>query len=320
MPAKRQTKQEHESKETAETERPPNNRLTRLLFRPRMLMVLVLGVSGTFVVPSLTRWLPDLNDRAEFRLRSADIATNELPRPVPHDLVQQVVDLAALPEELSLLDDGVTAKVADAFRRHPWVAEVLTVRKFAPAQLTVDLRFRRPVAMVEVQQGVYPVDANGVLLPPSDFSVADTKHYPLVLNVQSTPLGPAGSDWGDINVSAAARLAETLLPHWRVLNLSSIHVPRQTTATVIGDDLQFELVTTGGSRILWGRMPGTGHPGELTAEQKINRLKKYLSDFGEFDRPHGPYEIDIRHWREISRRPVTRLRREVKRKKEKVRR
>jgi hypothetical protein len=251
-------------------------------------------------------WLPDLDGRSEFRVRSADIATNELPQSVPDDLVQQVIDLAGLPEELSLLDDGVTAKVADAFQLHPWVAEVLAVTKSAPARLTVDLRFRRPAAMVEVQQGVYPVDADGHLLPPADFSVADTKRFPLVRNVQTTPLGPAGANWGDVNVSAAARLAEALLPHWRELNLSAIHVPRQTTATVIGDDLQFELLTNSGSRILWGRMPGTDHPGELTAEQKISRLNKYLSDFGGFDQPHGPYEIDIRHWREISRRKVNR--------------
>ena len=78
------------------------------------------------------------------------------------------------------------------------------------------------------------------------------------------------------------------------------------------DDLQFELLTRNGSRILWGRAPGTNHPGELTVEQKIGRLKKYQSDFGGFDQPHGPYEIDIRHWREISRRPFVPHRREVR--------
>jgi len=32
-------------------------------------------------------------------------------------------------------------------------------------------------------------------------------------------------------------------------------------------------------------------------------MLKYVTDFGGFDRPHGPYEIDIRHWQEISRKP-----------------
>ena len=58
-----------------------------------------------------------------------------------------------------------------------------------------------------------------------------------------------------------------------------------------------------GSIIVWGSAESS-HPGELSAEQRLKRLDKYHADFGGFDKPHGPYLIDIRHWQEISRRPL----------------
>ena len=70
------------------------------------------------------------------------------------------------------------------------------------------------------------------------------------------------------------------------------------------NDIPLELLAMGGSKIVWGRPPGNDHPGELEATQKIRRLEKYLADFGDYGKPSGPYEIDIRHWQEISRRPL----------------
>jgi len=183
------------------------------------------------------------------------------------------------------------------------------VRIRFPARVDVALRYRRPVAMVEVKGGLFPVDADGVLLPPADFSVSEARRYPLIQNVHSTPQGPAGTNWGDIVVSAGARLTAVLKPYWKRFHLAAVRVPNRTRANTTINDLVLELLTVRGSRIIWGRVPGSKHPGELSTERKIGRLEKYLTDFGGFDRPHGPYEIDIRHWREISRRPLTAARR-----------
>ena len=87
--------------------------------------------------------------------------------------------------------------------------------------------------------------------------------------------------------------------------LTSIVAPQRPDPKVSPAELTFELTSKGGSVIVWGRPPGTNHPGELTVEQKVGRLERYLEQFGSFDGPHGPYEIDIRHWQEISRRPLT---------------
>ena len=238
-------------------------------------------------------------------MRTSEIVFSNPPNWVAQDLLQQVIERAGLPQEVSLLEDGLAEEIAKAFELHPWVEEVIFVRKSIPARLEVELSYRRPVAMVQGVQGMYPVDGSGTLLPPADFSVADTKRYPVIQNVKSTPRGAAGTNWGDLNVVAAARLADTLAVHWQEFGLVAIRVPRPRKVQVTFDDLIYELVTAGGSTIIWGRVPGSNHPGELSAEQKIGRLKKYLTDFGSFDHPHGPYEIDIRHWQEISRRPLS---------------
>lgn len=310
MAAKRKSKQEEEPEE--ETPR-PGNWFTRSLFRPRVLIGLVAAIVMTAAVPMILKRLPDLSNRPEYRLQSADIVITAPPRYVPADLVDEVIEQQKLPTELSLLDDGLVKQIAKSFSRHPWVAEVVSVEKSIPARVTVTLRYRHPVAMVQVQQGLYPVDADGCLLPPADFSVAETKHYPLIRNVQSTPQGAAGTEWGDVTVTAAAQLASTLQADWEAMNLAAIRLPRQTTASPQIADVQLELLTKGGSVILWGRAPGSNHPGELEAKQKIGRLQKYQADFGSFDDSHGPYEIDIRHWQEISRRPLSQRNRSARR-------
>src|SRR5207249_1180584 len=160
--------------------------------------------------PPLGDLVPDLEGRPEYRLPATGISITPPPHWVPHDLVAQVAERANLPRDLSLLDERLVDDVAEAFRHSPWVEEVVSVTKLYPAKMTVVLSYRRPVAMVEVKQGKYPIDAYGVLLPPQEFSVAETRTYPTIAGVSSTPQGPAGTEWGDAIVCEAAKLADEL--------------------------------------------------------------------------------------------------------------
>jgi hypothetical protein len=245
--------------------------------------------------------LPDLSQRDEYRLRRDQVHITQPPHWVPHNLVEQVWQQGGFADELPLLDDKLAHDIAEAFALNPWVAEVMSVTKSFPPSVQVKLKYRRPVAMVQVKEGMYPVDALGVLLPPAEFSISDTKQYPLIVNVHSTPQGPAGSSWGDKVVLDAAQLAAALAPHWKKLDLLSIACPRTSPEHGTLDEGVFTLVAAGGTRIVWGQAPGTDHPGELPTDKKIGRLEKYIADFGGFDRPHGPYLIDIRHFQEITR-------------------
>lgn len=303
--AKRSPKQTPASRPSGDGDDGFLARLRRSLVRPRFILLVVGGIAAAVFLPGVWRSLPDPGERREYRLRTDRMEIAPPPRDVPPDIVRQVIRRANLPADVSLLDDDLTRRIAEAFSAHPWVAEVVSVQKSFPPRISVELKYRVPVAMVEVSGGMYPVDANAVLLPPEDFSLADTRRYPVIRGIASRPAGPAGARWGDPVVSAAGKLAEKLKPVWRDLQLSAIRPFKSPSPADAGDDPQFELTTRGGSRILWGRAPGSDHPGELTAEQKIGRLKKYAADFGGFDRPHGPYEIDIRHWQEITRRPIS---------------
>ena len=277
----------------------------RQFYRPMTLATAALVVMGGLFLPHLSNLLPDLSQRDEYVLAATEIEITQPPHWVPHNFVAQVVENANLPAKLSLLETNLVGEIAEAFQLNPWVEEVVSVSKSFPAKVLVVLSYRRPVAMVEVRQGQYPIDSHGVLLPPQDFSVADTRSYPIITGVVSTPQGPAGTDWGDKVVAGAAELAAELSPHWKKFGLVAIVTPRTVEGHEKIDEGVYVLLAKGGSRIVWGHAPGTDHPGELSTKQKIGRLDEYVTKFGGFNRPQGPYQIDIRHWRDISRTPLS---------------
>ena len=277
-------------------------RARKSLKKPKTILIVAVGLGLITGVPWLASKIPALIERDEYKLASRQIEITPPPRNVPPDLVDQVVQQSKLPDEISLLESDVSERLAQAFAGHPWVARVVEIRKSFPPRVQVKLEYREPIAMIEVADGWFPVDTHGVVLPPKDFSAADRERFPLIRGVRSRPKGSPGRRWTDPAVASAVKLSEQLLPHWKELELTAIVIPEGAVANA--KDTKYELHTADGSRILWGRAPGTNHPGELTVEQKIARLKKYRADFGRFDKPSGPYEIDIRHWREITRRPI----------------
>lgn len=284
---------------------PPRVPMRDRLFRPQTLVVLAFLLSLPVLGPWLWRQLPDLHSQPEYQLAFDQIQLEpQLPADLPAGFLHQVREGAQLEPFLSVLDPELPRILAEAFAQHPWVAQVVSVRNLYPATVSVELVYRRPVAMIQVNSGYYAVDARGVLLPPGDFQASALQRYVPVRGVRSRPRGAAGTEWGDPVVTGAASLAEFLGPRWQTLELAAIEVAPETAVPRDGDEPRFDLVTRGGSRILWGRAPGSQHPGELAASQKLGRLEKYLAEFGSFERPRGPYEIDIRHWQEISRRSL----------------
>lgn len=279
--------------------------LRRQLYRPVTLITAAVVIAVAFGWPALRKLLPRLDARREYRLQKTQIHVTQAPHWVPHNLVEQVVGQADLPEQLSLLDENLARDLAMAFALHPWVEEVVSVKKSFPASVEVKLNYRRPVAMVQVKQGLYPIDVRGILLPPQDFSPSEAKAYPQIASVHSTPQGPAGSVWGDPVVEEAARLADELAPYWKKLQLAQIICPRQSHKNGELDAGVYTLSTVGGSEIVWGLAPGTDHPGELTTRQKIERLESYATKFGGVDQPGQRFQIDIRHWRDIRRKPIS---------------
>ena len=279
-------------------------RFSRWLFSPMKLCITAIVVIVWLFLPRWTAKLPQLASQPEYQIREQQIQVTPPPRWIPEDIVDKVLARAGFHESMSLLDPRLSEKVALAFHTHPWIERLVTVKKSYPARLQVEVVYRKPVALVEVAGGGYfPIDRLGYLLPNEDFRPADQARYPIVQGVQTAPLGYVGEAWGDPAVTGAAHLAETLTEEtaagaswWDALQLKSIVVPSTIVASDTSDELQYRFKTAGGSQIDWGRPPGTQHPGELTVDQKLERLAEYHRSYRGFDSSPSPFLIDIRHW------------------------
>jgi hypothetical protein len=264
--------------------------LARWILGPAIVLLVVGSIAAYFLVPKALEWLPDVAHRPEYVLKPDDIKFTEAPPWVPRTFLRQVVREGGLSETLSLLD----ARLVDDI--------VASVRKEFPHRVTVVLQYRKPAALVVTQTERFVVDKHAVLLPPPDLPLAG-EEFPIIVNARSAPPTEAGTEWHDHTIEDAAKIADVLGPSWKKLQLHAIEIPN-LPENAKPDDAVYSLRTTGGSRIIWGRAPGSDHPGELTPEQKIGRLEEYLARKGSFTDAQGPLEIDIRHWKEITARPI----------------
>ena len=150
---------------------------------------------------------PQVTQGSEYLLEPDQIEITPPPPWIRSDVRGETIRDGGL-SGLSILDRELTVKIARAFSMHTWVEDVRRVRKEHPARVVVDLAYRRPVAMVEVtmndRPGLLPVDVNGVLLPPGDFSAEQARDYLRVSLADATPAGPVGTPWGDPRVDGAA--------------------------------------------------------------------------------------------------------------------
>ena len=266
-------------------------------FRPSPLIILSVIVSIGVMLPYVPHLLPQLTDLEEYQIELAEIRVNVPNQWVPGTLVEEVLTNSELPEKVSALRSGLCRDVAQAFKDNPWVREVKLVRLTPEPAIQAVLDYREPVAFVAFDDGVLPVDRDGVALPVASFSSEDVERLPHILNVSSTS-DANGQPWDTTVVRAAAQIAEILVPdqdidrYWNPFKLKGILAP---SADEPGspNQLKFEILTEGGSHIIWGNPPGSDQL-EPTAEQKLGRMEQYVERFGDFDSPNGPYRIDIR--------------------------
>ncbi len=256
--------------------RPIRSLLRRLIKAPASLAILwpMLLIVGGYV--GWHRWGSEHVSSRYFVIDPTQIQVTEPPQHVRSNIVNAVYRDTAM-NGLSLLDRQATAKIASAFSMHPWVRNVIGVRKLPGGAIDVRLEYRAPVAMVHVfkpdpkDTGSYffPVDGEGVLLPPAEFSSDETRRFIHIEVPGAYSTKSVGSLFGDARVEYAARLAELLMPYRQQAGLLSIGLlgdPRQTKFP------QFEIIKQDGSRFAWGSPPGSELPGEPTPINKLRRL------------------------------------------------
>lgn len=216
------------------------------------------------------------------------------------DFLSEVQYLSNMPGRFSVWDEGLAARLADAFAAHPWVERVERVE--VRPRPRVRLAFRVPVLALEwVGDAELPavdlalpiprrvVDGHGVLLP----AAASAEGLPVLRVRRPGPPAPAGKRLNLAVVESAARTAAFLHANAGQLHLEAVEAD---------DGLVWK--TANGSRILWGRPPGAEMSDEPDAACKRKWLLDYCARHGDLDHPDGPYEHDVRSKAAATHRPL----------------
>ena len=238
--------------------------------------ILVFAFFGGLAVPGWLVVRNTLSQRTEYRLSAEFVRVPTAPPWVPADFVESVLRNSGL-ASASLLESGMAEKLAQAFAADSWVESVVRVELRFPSGANVDLVYRRPIAVIEVAQGLLPVDPNGVLLRTDYFiNVAPEKKYDYlrVDGIRSTPLGGVGTAWDDPLVHASARLAEVLAEIAEQLELATIRPSREKNQVI------FRLKTAAGAEIVWGQFDAD----DPKNDAKKKRLLELAEQYGSLDR------------------------------------
>ncbi len=235
----------------------------------------------------------------QYLLTSEDIHLSPQPPWIRTDVKARALRDANLVDNLSLLDnwDELARRVKDAFQFQPWIASVQRITRKLPRSLEVEVTYRKPVAAVESsdENGVMylPIDEHAVRLPEGDLTEAERRYLPRISNITGRPL--IGDRWNDERVIGGARLAVLLADVWDTLRLVEIIATQQSSSDSLKTSFRYELVTTGGTRIVWGTPPGNETPGsESPFNQKRQRLLEYAAQHGKLESIDGPAVLDVR--------------------------
>lgn len=261
---------------------------------------------GVLAVSMWGRFSQRILTGKKYIVTADNIHIPQLPPWIRTDLKSEAIVSGSL-ENLSVRQEDLSPRVAAAFKMHPWVSEVRRVTKRYPAQVIVDLSYRRPIAMVEVDKGLYPVDPDGTLLPTADFlfsnreeAAKEAAKFPCIVAQEATPNGVPGTAWGDPRIHGGAKIAQLLNKSWKRLQLASINAYRDQHSSVSTATAKFELKTIQQTTILWGHAPGEETPGEPRAERKVQRLLGFFRKHGSLDTVGSGEVIDLQQTDKLS--------------------
>lgn len=279
----------------------PVAKTRRLLLRPRvwggLAFLLALGFAAHFL---WQRSAPAIADHPQYLVNADGIHITPPPAWIRSDIKMQVLRDAGLVGTISVLDDWdvLSRRVKEAFEFHPWVASVVRITKQLPSSLNIELTYRRPIAAVESRDSsgisFLPIDKDAVRLPESDLTDAERRYLPRISGVTGRPL--VGDVWTDPRVIGGAQLVASLGEAWQTLKLVEIMAsPRSAAHDESQQDYTFDIITTGGTRIVWGVAPGQeASAGESAFDKKRQRLVDYAAQHGQLESIDGPAAIDVR--------------------------
>jgi len=206
-------------------------------------------------------------------------------------------------EQISLLEVE-PERLTLAFKKYAWVEDVVKVT-YGPGRILVDLRYRQPVARVDVAPGQQKqiVDDTGIILPTEDL---DLDQLGQVITITgeglAAPSDPrpgvmwkakaSSSDMGeeDPRIQGAAKLAGFLRTEAAAhegLASPALHF-REIIVTDFARRGLF-IMNAEGAEVCWGSAPGDERPGRLSAEQKWAMLVQWQQSTGSRSLKEGDY-------------------------------
>jgi hypothetical protein len=246
---------------------------------------------------------PIVAGRDRYLVPAERITISPPPEWLVADVRQQVVHASGLDMRLSLLDPDVFEAAKHAFALHPWVKSIDRVEKKFPPGLHLEVAYREPLAVVETARGeLLPVDGAGSHLPASDVPLIRRKYLPRIIGIVGQP--PEGQRWEDPRLQGAVEIVTSLGEHWEPLHLESI-TPR-ARPEIRGEQQFFvyDLVTRGGTQVIWGASPHARAPGEARFVEKLQRLQKCVQEYGPLDSVKAPGRVDVRGELQVEPRMV----------------
>jgi hypothetical protein len=279
---------------------PPVASSSRIRLRPKvwasLFLILGLGVAGNF---AWKEYGGQIAHHPQYQLTSDHITITPPPPWIRSDVKSQVLRDSGLLAGVSVLDDWDTLsrRITEAFQFHPWVAAVRKISKRLPSSLDVKLEYRRPVAAVESSDAsgisFLPIDEHAVRLPEADLTDAERRYLPRISDVSGRPL--VGDAWKDPRVIDGARLAAGLADIWQQLRLVEIIASPQPIVRGDARLYSFDIVTSGGTRIVWGAAPDQQlQTNESTFAEKRKRLLDFAAHNGKLEMIDGPKSVDVR--------------------------
>ena len=232
-----------------------------------------------------------------YQISPATAKVTKAPSWLKNDFAQEVAHPGDLEDNFSLLESGISRRLATIYAQNPWVEKVKFVERDFSGSVRIGLILRRPVGIVRKAGKFYLVDVEGRRLPGMWLSKAALGlDLPLIINVKKGP--PAVAEiWPGKDVPHGAAVAYCLLnlsippcvPSGKEVNITAIDV-----ANVGGrfspSEREVSLLTEKRTRILWGRSPVVSSPGELSPATKIGSLIGVVEKQGGLD--HLEY-VDI---------------------------
>ena len=178
--------------------------------------------------------------------------------------------------------------LAQTLERAAWVKQVVCIQRFTDRRVEVRCTYRSPLALVQMDEGFYLVDEDGVRLPGR---YANHPSMTLVQGVNvAAPL--PGAEWAAPELRAGLELVKILASESFADQITAVLVAN-FGGRVDAQAAHIELATDrAGGRIIWGSAPGAEIE-ENTVAEKLELLRSNYRRFGRADAGRGVIDVSV---------------------------